>query len=362
MFSRGELIARYQELERRAVELRPKVDQTLLAYAGRSGYLYESRIKTRTSYIEKLQTGRFSSTDVEDILACTLVVPTTSDVERCIRELPPAIVVASQRGPSSRQKDPAVFRFDEWQLTCTLATSSSTAPPPLQFELQVKTVTIHAWGRATHALVYKGDEFDWRRERLSAQLRALAEQADLLYDEFLRISRRVPRSRSKQTDDLQAAALALKSWIEDGLVPKEHRPDSAVRFAQSVLALSRSTDVSVAQILTATQKWLESNGHPLSVSTFQVLLGVASGLVSDWRRVRQFRCLITEDLEHVFPGVRSVPDSLLSSCTSGSASDCSDGMDRTVGTVRLWRARRVCRPATGSCWSVSPSRCASATA
>jgi type III restriction enzyme len=156
----------------------------------------------------------------------------------------------------------------------------------------------------------KGDEFDWRRERLSAQLRALAEQADLLYDEFLRISRRVPLSRSKQTDDLQDAVLALKSWIEDGLVPTEHRPESAVRFAQSAVALSGSTGVRVGRILAETRRWLEKNGHPMSATTFQVVLGVVAGMVSDWTRVREFRCLVTEDLENVIPGVRSVPDSL----------------------------------------------------
>jgi hypothetical protein len=157
--------------------------------------------------------------------------------------------------------------------------------------------------------VYKGDEFDWRRERLSAQLRALAEQADLMYAEFLAIAPRLEKSQSPRTDDLAAVAAALKQWIDAGLVPDTHIPPSAVRFAESVSRLAAAVGWNAGDLCTLTRNWLGRSAFPVSLTLFQVVLGVAT--TDDppvWPRATDFRFLVTSELLDVFPAAAAIPD------------------------------------------------------
>lgn len=312
MFTRGDVINRYVDLIRDAEFLKREVDEVLLAYSRRTGYLYQSRLKERDSFLQKLETGRFESTDVNDLLACTLVVFTAPQVRQCIDSLPAIIQVVQERGPGGREKEPEVFRFDEWQLICQLdppAGVVSSIRRSNTFELQVKTVTLFAWAQATHDLVYKGDEFDWRRERLSAQLRAAAEQADILYTEFVELAAKVPPSRSRATDELALLARSLKSWLAAGLVPNSHAPPSPVRFAQSVARVAGALRVDASTLCGAITAWLEAEGFPVSLSLYQVVLGVAvtNGTIN-WSRVpTDFRCLVTSELIDAFPATSSIP-------------------------------------------------------
>ena|ERR1700730_3627442 len=49
----------------------------------------------------------------------------------------------------------------------------------LLFEVQIKSAFDHAWSTATHDLTYKSNQIDWRRLRLSAQIKAIVEQLDV---------------------------------------------------------------------------------------------------------------------------------------------------------------------------------------
>lgn len=48
----------------------------------------------------------------------------------------------------------------------------------LLFEVQVKTIMSHAWGKATHDIVYKSNEFSWGKSRVAYQIKAILEQAE----------------------------------------------------------------------------------------------------------------------------------------------------------------------------------------
>ncbi len=37
----------------------------------------------------------------------------------------------------------------------------------------------HAWGLATHDLIYKADEINWPKERIAFQIKAMLEQAEV---------------------------------------------------------------------------------------------------------------------------------------------------------------------------------------
>jgi hypothetical protein len=45
--------------------------------------------------------------------------------------------------------------------------------------IQIKTFLQHAWGLATHDLIYKADEINWAKERIAFQIKATLEQAEV---------------------------------------------------------------------------------------------------------------------------------------------------------------------------------------
>ncbi len=313
MFSRAELIRAHEEAVSEISVLRPEVDQVLRQYASDRRYLYSSRVKSLDSYLQKLETGRFTSADLEDLFACTLVVPRLPDIDECIKDLPRAIRPRSKRGPGYKQKEPDVFRFDDWQLTCQMvAPAGSTGPSPYDrdFELQVRTLTQYAWSEATHDLVYKGGVFDWKRARLSAQLRALAEQADLLFAEFLSVSKTVPASRSHRSGELARIGGRVNEWMQDGLVSEEFRPASVGRLAECVVSLCEALGNDADKLSARVETYIRS-GYPGSLSVYQVFLGEAlTGRPEpvDWAQTpRGFALLVTSELEDFFPETRNVP-------------------------------------------------------
>jgi hypothetical protein len=295
------------------------VDEVVGQYTGQRRYLYSSRLKTEASYMQKLETGRCPTLMLDDLVACTIVVPTLSDIDPCINTLPDRIEVSKRKGPSSRSKEPDVFRFDDEQLICRLAPPTGVPITGdsiwgIPFEIQVKTVTQYAWGQATHGLVYKGDESDWRRERLSAQLRALAEQADLLYAEFLHVSERIPPSQSRRSSDLACVSRYLDSWRRHGLVSSAESPPSPVRFAESVVDLCRQIGVGASRACREATVYMRRKGKPLSLSVFQALASVTISRRVDtirWDRVAgRYWLPLTQEMIDGFPDLKRVPTSV----------------------------------------------------
>ena len=313
MFSRAALIQEYEGSRDSLVALKSAVDEVLRGFAARHQYLYSSRIKSLESYLQKLETGRFSRTDLDDLVACSLVVPRLPDIPRCIQELPRAVTVVTAKGPKDRQKEPDVFRFDDWQLACRVVPigGNTSGIYGRRFELQVRTLTQYAWSEATHDLVYKAGVFDWRRARLSAQLRALAEQADLLYADFVGVSKRVAPSTSRRSAELETIGIIVGGWIESGLVPVEFQPSSVGRLAESVHALCEALGDNPRTLCDRVASRIASD-YPGSISLFQVFIGTALSHRPepvDWDSVavRSLRLLVTSELEDMYPAVRGVP-------------------------------------------------------
>jgi hypothetical protein len=56
--------------------------KTLQNYCDKTGYAFASRIKTVESLAEKIETGRHKNgSDLDDLYACTIIVPTLSKEE-----------------------------------------------------------------------------------------------------------------------------------------------------------------------------------------------------------------------------------------------------------------------------------------
>ena len=67
------------------VELDKRVTETVFSYCMREGFAFSARPKTIESVAEKIETGRFRRwVDVDDLFACTVVIPTLRDEKRVI--------------------------------------------------------------------------------------------------------------------------------------------------------------------------------------------------------------------------------------------------------------------------------------
>ena len=57
----------------------------------------------------------------------------------------------------------------------------------ITFEIQIKTFLQHAWDIAIHDIIYKGDDINWRMQRIAYQIKAMLEHAEVSIHEIERI-------------------------------------------------------------------------------------------------------------------------------------------------------------------------------
>lgn len=222
-----------------AVPLRDSVDNVLRT-AKEQNWHYESRIKTLVSYALKLETGRVRDPlAMEDLFACTIVVPTHASVQIARALIASRFEVISTRPASADKthKRPSAFDFDDLRMYVHLK-ADDTLPQrtyeKVPFEVQIKTFLQHAWGVSTHDLVYKGNRFSWALERVAFEIKAMLEHAevsiaraeDLAESDILKLS--TPEFEANQT----VLTLLEKHWPDAGALPEDR-----VRLARTVAQL-----------------------------------------------------------------------------------------------------------------------------
>lgn len=150
---------------------------------------YESRIKEEESYAQKLETGREPKPRApEDMFAATIVVENHSRIHEAEERLADDFEIKYRRPKkaNSTHLRPYSFDFDDLRLYLSLKPDPMRPPSDLIgviFELQIKTYLQHAWGIATHDLVYKSDEVNWGAARVAYQVKAMLENAELSISE-----------------------------------------------------------------------------------------------------------------------------------------------------------------------------------
>ena len=181
---------------------------------------YESRLKELESFAVKVETGRVKDPAyLEDYLACTLVVPTTAELQSAI-ELVQEYFTIGEKRPADlavTRKNANSFPFDDLRLYCR-RDNDGTRPADLSdnvlFEIQIKTFLQHAWGIATHDLSYKTDDVRWGKDRLVAHLKASIEYAELAIQETSTLSRSGALSLQHQPTTMIAEVIEIlqKHW------------------------------------------------------------------------------------------------------------------------------------------------------
>ena len=224
--------------------LQQKVNSLILGKK-EGGWHYLSRIKELESYNLKIETGRYSNSSLlDDFFACTLVVENISSIDRAETLVNSLFPGSERRPPSPRKthKRPDSFPFDDLRISAKWKDAEGLKPTGLNgkiFEIQIKTFLQHAWGIATHDMVYKSDSKNWAQERVAYQIKAMLEHAEISIYEVDNIA----GSRALNKSDLYTLKINKIIKVFDEVWEKDDLPKDKKRLAETVQSLLNSIDV-----------------------------------------------------------------------------------------------------------------------
>jgi hypothetical protein len=172
-----------------------------------------------------VETGEYPlASEMEDLFACTIVVEnlqTVSKAETLINEKF-ALIRRKPADPHLDAVPPDSFKFDDLRLHVRWKDAPGTKPTGFEgklFEVQIKTFLQHAWGIATHDLMYKSPVKDWAKERIAYQTKAILESAEVALREVEALS----KSESLDKSDRRTAgvrnvlSILTELWTADRL-------------------------------------------------------------------------------------------------------------------------------------------------
>lgn len=279
-------------------------------YCEDKGYLFSGRRKSLTSLAEKLESGRFEAwSEIDDLYACTIVVPTSSHELNVFQYLEAAFEKIEFRERNTTQKAPETFRFDASRFIGRIRNEVGQTLVPgasgISFEVQLLTAFEYAWQVATHDLVYKSDRIDWQRARLASQLKAAVEQIEMIIDGFESAVPNIPTSPHPETEAKIQVIETFQRLIDGGVISPELRPESWSRFGDNVFNLVRSFSnrfqapgraIALAEAAEAELTASGSTRDLHSGSLFQVVLGLVGSGILDSGRLDSFVVIQSPEL------------------------------------------------------------------
>ena len=293
-------------------------DYPLLSYSRENMLPFIARIKEVESAAEKIETGRYSSfSDIDDLVAATLVVPTLQHEDEAISYCQSVFSIYETKRRSSARKSPDLFRFDATRLYGVLTKPEGAdveigpSIHDVKFEIQIRTAFEHAWIVSTHPLTYKTDFIDWKRFRLAAQLKASTEHLDLSILQFEQLASAVSEAPWPEIEMRRKIVQFIDRLGRDEILPSEANPKDMSRFADNLVGLLRASnkrvDVPLAIVeLESKLRMFTAETFPRSVSLLQVCMGVLCehGLLSG--PLQKYSCHITDQLVEIFPCVSTL--------------------------------------------------------
>ncbi len=300
------------------------VDQTLFPYCQEYHFAYTSRCKTIESVSEKIETGRFSSWEsLDDFFAATIIIPNLNMEEDVIAYLASIFEQVQLRERGSTKKAPDVFKFSSTRFIARykpLRGAEEILINKINFEVQVRSAFEHAWSIATHSLVYKTDEIDWKILRLSAQLKSSVEQLDMLISGYHDIYPHITEHQWPLMNCKIELLQFIKGKIEEGNIPREVVPNDLSRFCDNVIdfvtSCNKKRDLIHGRLLTRifeniTKEFdsYATTAFPRSVSLFQVIMGIMVRHVNLIPAPERYSAFITPELEIFFPEVKQLNNS-----------------------------------------------------
>ena len=223
-------------------KLRPKIEER--------HWFFISRLKEQESFALKIETGRVDNPSrMEDFFASTVIVPTVADIfeAECLLT---AMYDMKDRRPTCNDttyKKASDFVFDDLRLYLKRGANDTGRNDDLKdlvFEVQVKTILQHAWGIASHDLIYKTADVSWPKERIAFQVKAMLEHAEIAIAEAERLATSpvISKKDRKTTATLQIIEVLNRVWDSDRL-PKDKK-----RLADNIHGVLNTCDIKTRQL------------------------------------------------------------------------------------------------------------------
>ena len=265
-------------------------------------WFFFSRVKDLESFALKVESGRVQNpNELEDFFACTIVVATTAQIEDA-ESLVLEHFDLSYRRPrddSLTHKASSSFAFDDLRLYVARRAPISGRRPELNglvFEVQIKTTLQHAWGHATHDLIYKSNTISWPLERIAYQVKAMLEHAEIAIAEANRLADAAGVSKQdRQTISVNQLIEKLRNTWGD-----ERLPEDVKRLGEALLALFHAADMGIDRfedIIDAERKRIGLLPQDLSPYAF-TLQAVANFDIASFRQKFNRQHIQTSVLVH----------------------------------------------------------------
>lgn len=211
---------------------------------------YESRTKELVSFALKLETGRvLAPLHLEDFFACTLVVENHRAVAAARTLVEELFEIKHTKPPQPRRtwKKPSDFAFDDLRMYVQWRDDPALPKVPfagITFEVQIKTFLQHAWGIATHDLVYKADRFSWPLRRVAYEIKAMLEHAEvsIACAEELAATDILGLETEESVRNQSIITFFESHW------PAAALPDDRVRLAGTVAALLHRLEIGLPML------------------------------------------------------------------------------------------------------------------
>lgn len=280
------------------------------------GWFFTSRLKQLESFALKIETGRVDNPcRLEDFFACTIIVPTLLQVSVAEKFLEEIYEVDSRRPTSDEttHKKASDFVFDDLRLYLKYGASSTGRNDDLEgitFEVQIKTILQHAWGIASHDLIYKTDNVSWPKERIAFQVKAMLEHAEIAIAEAERLANSPAIAKKDQETE---SALEIIHVIHGFWTP-EHLPRDIKRLAESIIRIMKMCDLKSSDLRLVLDEEKNRFGVlPTNLSPYAFLVqALANKSDLDFRkkftsnRNRKTKILIHDDMD--LPGWMKEPN------------------------------------------------------
>ncbi|MEB3342164.1 hypothetical protein [Okeania sp.] len=310
---------KYNQYQPFVEKVAKQVKETLLNFCDTKGYPFTSRIKTIESLAEKIETGRFQKwSDLDDLFACTIIIPTLSH-EKEVTEFCKSIfktIKTTKRGQN--KKSPDTFKFDSTRICAQLQSNNDIIPEnklsiyQIKFEIQIKSAFEHAWSVATHNLIYKSSEIDWRKLRLAAQIKATVEQLDMLILAFEKTSEFIENNDYLEIKNKQFLVAEINKLFQTKKIPDELKPKDMSRFCDNLyrLLINVVEEQQIQEKVKAVIQKIQStktNQIPLSISLFQYFISILiSEKIMIDSSINRYYWHITQEVITLYPELNNI--------------------------------------------------------
>lgn len=264
------------------------VDQTLINYTSINHFAYTSRIKELDSLAEKIESGRYKNWDsIDDFIGAVIIVPNINYEPEILKFLEFSFKKVQLKKRGSTLKSPDVFRFDSTRFIGKLTpVNSIEIINTINFEIQIRSAFEHAWSVTTHNLTYKCPSIDWKKLRLSAQLKSSVEQLDMIVLGAYDIKNKIQGHLWPETEAKTIICNFFENLFINKIIPEELKPKDMSRFSENIYSIIKNTINNntrgkwKAELKTIFEK-IEDNlnnftkmSFPMSLSLYQLCYGI----------------------------------------------------------------------------------------